>query len=165
MIDTVVVNNMSLRRFKLTPSNGFITLVDMVERIGSLSYFFPEIIGDTNGTSDHVFKDLHCYSDNTYSTGDLGYNNWPHNCDAHVYIGMAETESNKLKIYPNPVREFLRIRGYQDFTFMVYDGLGAEVYYGHANSEIDVSGLSHGMYYLYLINQDGSVFHQSFVKK
>jgi len=71
-----------------------------------------------------------------------------------VYLGVAEFEEviNQIIVYPNPVKDVLNIKvsGSLDIkNIEIYNMLGSQIKSVSNNFEsMDVSGLSHGMYFL-----------------
>ena len=64
---------------------------------------------------------------------------------------IDETEVN-FAIYPNPVNNTLFVNGAAEFSYEMYNGMGQKVANGQANgnTQINVSGLNKGIYFLRL---------------
>lgn len=75
---------------------------------------------------------------------------------AYNPLNAGEWNQNKVKVYPNPVKDRLMISQSETFkTYVVYNVLGKKVKEGDIRSEqatIDVSSLSKGVYMLHLLN-------------
>ena len=65
--------------------------------------------------------------------------------------GIEESESN-LRIFPNPVKNTLYIKGDTEYSYVLYNGMGQVVVNGTANGthQIDCSNLGKGIYFLHL---------------
>lgn len=68
------------------------------------------------------------------------------------FLASADFEKNSLQGYPNPVRDVFYLSNAASGSYVVYDVLGARVQNGEVSEKgnIDVSGLSSGMYLLEL---------------
>ena len=66
-------------------------------------------------------------------------------------LGVGETEDN-VRIYPNPVKNTLYLKGNAEFSYVLYNGMGQVVANGTANGtqQIDCSNMSKGVYFLHL---------------
>ncbi len=89
--------------------------------------------------------------------------------NAVVYLqqatGISETENNVLSVFPNPADRILFVDG--DFeTVDIFDSKGSIVYSGnHAESGIDISGFSSGVYIVCATSADGTQYFSKFLKK
>lgn len=65
--------------------------------------------------------------------------------------GVEENEGN-FRIFPNPVKNTLYIKGEAEFSYMLYNGMGQVVANGTANGtqQIDCSNMGRGIYFLHL---------------
>jgi hypothetical protein len=73
------------------------------------------------------------------------------------FLAATEFENNSLQGYPNPVRDVFYLNNTTSGNYVIYDVLGARVQSGAvtAQGNIDVSGLSSGMYLLALEDKEG----------
>jgi hypothetical protein len=69
--------------------------------------------------------------------------------------GVDETEAGKVKVYPNPASETLRIDGLEAAEIQVYNALGQLVKEVHGLNEVNVSGLPEGLYLLRITDTYG----------
>jgi hypothetical protein len=69
----------------------------------------------------------------------------------------------RMKLYPNPARDYLCISGDPSVTYSIYDGLGTMVLEGIGAAEIDISNLPMGIYFICFENK-GVVQREGFVK-
>jgi len=80
-----------------------------------------------------------------------------HGCDSVgcQYISIIEPQSplQELTIYPNPVKDILRVTGAQTEEYEVFDLMGRTVFQGFLNEGIDVSELPSGAYILRIRNE------------
>ena len=81
-------------------------------------------------------------------------------------LAVQEFSRTTIIVYPNPVKDILFIsvnENFQDLNFIVYDLYGKEVI-KTSNDTIDMSGLTSGLYYLAVTNQNGNVVVKKFIK-
>lgn len=86
------------------------------------------------------------------------------------YIGVDEngtsTGTGAFVLYPNPASSTLHLDGdIQDGQVRIYDLTGRRVFEGEYQSEIPVSQLNDGMYFLSITTAEGQVFTQKFIIK
>ena len=86
------------------------------------------------------------------------------------YIGVDEngtsTGSGAFVLYPNPASSTLHLDGdIHDGQVCIYDLTGRRVFEGEYQSEIPVSQLNDGMYFLSITTAEGQVFTQKFIIK
>ena len=75
-------------------------------------------------------------------------------------IETEEESSDKITIYPNPVRHLLQISSSagSSFQLKLYNNKGQVVIQANETSTIDCSRLMHGIYFLKVIdNQSGQI--------
>ena len=78
--------------------------------------------------------------------------------------GLEETEGN-LSVYPNPAKEKITIDGILLTEVQVYNTLGQVVKTMRGSNEINVSGLSEGVYLLQITDADGKIYTDRVVVK
>ena len=74
-------------------------------------------------------------------------------CVQVEYFSVVEESIELANIYPNPVKNTLNIEGYNaEYTYAMYNGMGQMVANGKANgnTQISVSGMAQGVYFLRL---------------
>ena len=74
-------------------------------------------------------------------------------CVQVEYFDTVEESIELVNIYPNPVKNTLNIEGYNaEYTYTMYNGMGQMVANGKANgnTQISVSGMAEGVYFLRL---------------
>ena len=86
------------------------------------------------------------------------------------YIGVDEngtsTDSGAIVLYPNPASSTLHLDGdIQEGQVCIYDLTGRRVFQGEYQTEIPVSQLNDGMYFLSITTAEGQVFTQKFIIK
>ena len=86
------------------------------------------------------------------------------------YIGVDEngtsTGTGAFVLYPNPASSTLHLDGdIQNGQVCIYDLTGRRVFEGEYQSEIPVSQLNDGMYFLSITTAEGQVFTQKFIIK
>ena len=87
---------------------------------------------------------------------------------ASYYIGVEEngpsTGSGAFVVYPNPVSNILHIEGDIDGgQVSIYDLMGRMVYQSEYQTEIPVSQLNDGLYFLNITTNEGQVINQKFI--
>ncbi len=87
---------------------------------------------------------------------------------ASYFIGMEEngpsTGSGAFRIYPNPVSNILHIESDIDGGQLnIYDLMGRMVYQSEYQTEIPVSQLNDGLYFLSITTSEGQVINQKFI--
>jgi len=79
-------------------------------------------------------------------------------------LSTQRIETDKLSIFPNPVKEILRISSIKNFNYEIYDLLGKQILCKrNSENEINVSSLAKGMYIL-KIEKEGEISNQKFTK-
>lgn len=66
-------------------------------------------------------------------------------------LESLSTKENEIQIYPNPAQNILYIKGAQGLEYRIVDIIGTTKLNG-ADSEIDISDLSEGIYFIYFNN-------------
>ncbi|HBS88317.1 MAG: hypothetical protein A2W91_17630 [Bacteroidetes bacterium GWF2_38_335] len=126
----------------------------VIEGIGNTSFMFPTMDGSLNGP-------LRCYQDT--STG-LFLNpfhpayEWNHEDCEEIITGITEPIwSDDISIFPNPANSTISIRNiYKPATYKIYNLNGEILLSGNVIglSEINISGLSKGFYFIELKNEN-----------
>ena len=77
------------------------------------------------------------------------------------FIGLQETTSDPIHLYPNPVSGTLHIEGVESgASIILYDLTGRKVLQSSFAPEISVEGLSNGLYILSIITTNGRIFNK-----
>ena len=80
------------------------------------------------------------------------------------YIGIEEQADQNLVLYPNPVSSTLHLEGnFNKGQINIYDLIGRKVYQGGYQSEISLSHLTNGLYYLSFTTEEGRIINQKFI--
>ena len=81
------------------------------------------------------------------------------------YIGLQETnETATLNLYPNPAQSTLHLEGnIKGGQLCIFDLTGRKVYQSEYQTEIPVSQLNDGLYFLNITTNEGQVINQKFV--
>lgn len=69
--------------------------------------------------------------------------------------GLTETEADRVKVYPNPAKDILRVEGLEAVEIQVYNTLGQLVKEVRGTNEINVSILPEGIYLLRITDTHG----------
>jgi hypothetical protein len=80
------------------------------------------------------------------------------------------TQDNQIKVYPNPVKDYLTVRfsDYNNTKVKIMDVLGKQLYIKalqSSNHHIDLSSLTAGVYFLILEKNGENLFCQKLVKQ
>ncbi len=89
-----------------------------------------------------------------------------HNNCVSVFTSVDEHLTNELKLYPNPAHSVLYIEtgNSADFQYIMYNQLGQVILSGENASQIDMSGLLNGVYYV-VVSQGGVKLGKLIVKE
>lgn len=69
-------------------------------------------------------------------------------------LSVAENFSEKIQLYPNPVKDILTVKGFRkNFSYEIYSADAGKISAGRSSGEINVSGLTKGTYILSVGNQ------------
>ena len=68
-----------------------------------------------------------------------------------------------MRLYPNPASQTIHLEGAENGHIAIYDLTGRKVILAKHQSEIVVSQLPDGMYFLNLTTADGQVITQKFI--
>ena len=165
VIDTghVIINSMSLKKLVLSYQHGgYATatvtnyLDTIYEKIGSVKQFLnpaeietTPMIPDVSGNK--VFANFRCYSDNTFA---LYQYSSALNCTAVVGIEENKLSINNISVFPNPTTTVLNIidkyHQFNNATMEIKNYLGQIILTTPFSSQINLSNLSEGMYFLTL---------------
>lgn len=77
-----------------------------------------------------------------------------------ISTAIEMSEKNKIKVYPNPAKEFLVVEGLQDVLVRLFSYSGKELIFSINGNKIDISKLPVGMY---IINIESKYY--KFLKK
>ena len=80
-------------------------------------------------------------------------------------MGTGENVSQVVAVYPNPARAKVTIEGLEAAKVQVYNALGQLVKTVQCSNEINVSGLSEGVYLLRITNAEGKSYTERVVVK
>jgi hypothetical protein len=69
-----------------------------------------------------------------------------------------------IKVYPNPVNNKLFIHGISSGDYIIFNSVGQMVLEGRFDNYVNTAGLSNGIYYL-LIKQDDKIYYSRFAKE
>ncbi len=163
VIDTghVIINSMSLKKLVLSYQHGgyatatVTNYLDTVyEKIGSVKQFLnpaeietTPLICDVSGYK--VFANFRCYSDNTFS---LYQYSSALNCTSVVGIEENKFPIYNISLFPNPTNSTLNIldeqNDFKNSTIEIKNNFGQTVMLIPFSTNIDLSNLVSGMYYL-----------------
>jgi len=84
--------------------------------------------------------------------------------DSAVLTSWSSTETYTIKIYPNPVHDYLYIDNGDYKQVMITDFLGREFSHIKNENPIDVSSPETGFYFLIILTRDNKTVIQKFIK-
>ena len=93
-----------------------------------------------------------CYKVNDFTV--LGF------CNCETTTPAEEPEEIAVRVYPNPVTEWLNIEISEPFSYRLYDALGNLLIVGTNQKEVNLSFLKKGIYFLNIETENGSVFRK-----
>lgn len=152
----VMINNIFLRKIKVSTQTSPSYSLTMIEKIAGLSGFlFPYNHCIIDGP---IFGNFVCYSDNNFPL----YNPSSSICDyvpTGVGINKNSISNSLLKLYPNPNNGNFNIELDKPYKVSIYNTLG-DLVYDHefseaGNFQINLSDLAKGIYQLKAENAQG----------
>ncbi len=161
-IDSVFMGNEFRKRYEIQDSVMFGPEF-WIEGIGSIK----DLLSPFTYEFEWQYFTL-CYGDiNTYYINSPNGND---SCHYSTYTGIEEYEHNKIKVFPNPASDFLRIE-----TPFVGMTINANIYsiqgqlllrqeFVAQQTELDISRLNSGIYYLQIITGNDKIMTR-FIKK
>jgi len=111
---------------------------------------FVEGKGDSRDEVNYTFVDNSPKSNNFYRLSQIDFDG---KITYSNVISVSLNTESKVSVFPNPTKSYLNIAGLNTNTdFVMYDKLGKIVKSGTTSSEIDISSLNDGVYYLKIDN-------------
>jgi len=168
-IDSVAISSIWLKRQKIEALNsddwGFSNLTTdvfyLVEKIGSLNYFF----GQAAITNPEMTPSLcRCYSDNSisYTSSD-----WNYTCDFTTEI-KKEFSDLEYRIFPNPCSDFLNVHSPNPIKNINIVSSNSRIVINRnvndKNCVLNINSLNKGVYFLQ-ISTDKNISYFKFIKK
>lgn len=78
-------------------------------------------------------------------------------------IGYPILSIADYKLYPNPTRDALYIEGVESKNYVIFNGMGQEIFSGETlNNKIDVASLKEGLYVLKSVTDKGMLIRKFF---
>lgn len=165
-VATVTINDFNLKKLSLYTkhNHGGGKASEVTERIGGSNFLFNF---DFDGCHSKFHSSL-CYQDSTL--GLLKFSTLP--CDWFTTSLPEESLRNLLRIFPNPVKDKIfiesKIPGNQTIQIRVKDVLGKNIIrreFQGKQTEIDLSELGQGIYFLELSEDQQITSTQKFIKE
>lgn len=134
----------------------------IVEQIGDLTYLFniPEILLTW---CDHNYSDgLRCYHDSIIGIYETGI---APTCD-YEFVNLNQVHSSTSILYPNPTKDKIYFEpNIENLKFInLIDNIGRTVRSFLPTEEINLSGLSNGLYFLRLIDNRNNYYIEKVIK-
>lgn len=79
-------------------------------------------------------------------------------------LSIPNINYNYIKVYPNPVKDELNIKGISTGEYFVYNSLGQIIVVGSFENKINIASFTIGIYYL-IIKQDNKIYFSRFAKE
>ena len=160
-IDSIQILGKYRKRYEMRSLKSVMSTEYWIEGIGSTKgLFFPLIYDPMSGIIE-----LLCFeTNNELIMHDDSYETCHY--EANSSDGFTEDLNGILKIYPNPVKDFLNIEVCKDIHFEIINCTGSIMLKKDMNTKferIDVTDYSHGVYILKVYNND-KTFCTSFLK-
>jgi len=163
-INSILINENTLRQLHVTYSlkdydsegseiQNYDYTSRIIEKIGDVDYFFNFPVNAGLMCDDNYSQGLRCYEDPSfgfYSTGIADSCTY-----TYKWTGIDKKDNDlNFEIYPNPTsdRIMLKTTIHSEMTIKIYDFSGHMVLVDKmiANTELDISELSSGIYFLQL---------------
>ena len=161
--DSIITTNLVVNNLPITPYiTQFGNTLISSEILGNQWYFKDNEI---NGATDQELVIAESGDYYVIVTDDNGCISEKSNTIDAVYTYLKSLDENKIRIHPNPVKEFITIEGLPNdlFEISVYDVYGTLLIAQNSTpfiTSIDISELPIGMYLLIVLNNQKS---QSFI--
>lgn len=94
-----------------------------------------------------------CYESATFMPNKL-----PVLCDLDITNVQKEVVTEKISVYPNPAKDIMRIDGIEPVELQIYNALGQLVKVVRETNELNVAGLSEGVYLLRIKDAKGTAY-------
>lgn len=165
-IDNTIVNSTTLRRLHVhydtlsyegTEFFSFPMSSSIIESIGDTLNMFYLFAIDASEFETPTPYGLRCYEDPIIGFHDFAIVD---SCSWVNFLGHTESPIEGFQVYPNPVKDILRVVVEGDVEpseFSILDPSGKIVLKGKLTSEIDLSSLTSGIYYLN-VGTDSNIF-------
>jgi hypothetical protein len=156
-ITSHIVDGVTLKRYQTYPldnyqfyNNGY-----FMDRIGGLDWLFPRgaIFPEAGGP-------IRCYSDNDIDTSFQSVA-----CDYLVTGILNYKENNLVRLYPNPVNDYLYIDSKKPFEKVYIYNNNGELIKTTTLNRIDFSLYPEGIYFCKIFIQGGQVINQKIIKE
>ena len=89
-------------------------------------------------------------------TAGLGTYNTEQNCIDACVVSINENDANVFALYPNPAQDVLNIEGIFE-SIEIYDVFGKLVFASDNKSEVNISALANGSYYVNILTSDSVI--------
>jgi hypothetical protein len=132
------------------------TEISIIEKVGSLTYYFGRI---GTATYEESLGHLRCYTDGQINYYADGYSS--NNCEL---VSSLEINSKiEINVYPNPSKNVINISKTENALYIIYDLLGNPLI-NTVNNKVDISDLQKGLYILKIFNGEKLVHTQKIQK-
>lgn len=158
IFEGVVLNKVYFSYENFGPITGWNFSGIAYELLGNTTYLLPI---PTCITEDYFPYQLRCYED--LEVGNIQIT--PTNCD---FVTDIDDKINKIKIYPNPTGDVLKIEGnYITDDVIIYSAMGRFIKSVNLKftTQIDISSLAPGTYYIKFLKNGNTLFFSNFIKQ
>jgi hypothetical protein len=96
------------------------------------------------------------------------YDGFPRNRIIRLIDGFAPLKADEISISPNPTSDYLKLKVNPNSIWQIADTFGKVLMAGkikEPNTQIDLRGLSHGMYIIHLTDPQGNKATKRIVKQ
>ncbi len=169
-IDSVTSNGISeITHFHNKPTqNGYIEYFSWRDSLGDLNYG-PNFL-DVFNWIDYSIEYL-AYSKNNeiyFMDGQPWETEGDTSCEFNQSLktlSIKEPTLQSLVLYPNPSCGYINLNLNASTGYSIYNSKGILVMQGSYNSQIDISGLKTGIYYIEILGIEGNVRRGRFIKE
>ena len=167
---TVTINSQVLRTITLEPVPGSSYGLSGVynEKFGLMSYgpwhLFPRVMEcDTNIIVEWYYTSFKCFEDDSF---DL-FNPSSTDCEYFLtHLGIPNTDSYSISMYPNPVKDMLKIQVPESGILSIYSINGQELKQLEVNKStvIDFRNFETGIYFIRFYGNSSMQVHEIVIK-
>jgi len=168
-VQQVTTNGFNLKTLNVNANMGVYTVsLNISERYGSSGFLFNYRDYDAAWCDADFFAGRLCYQDSSF--GIKQFSSMPCDYSTAAYAGLEEKKiNNSIKLYPNPAKDFLNVEsnliGETQIDFIdIYGGEVKRVKL-EQNNKIDLNNLSQGIYMLFILKNNETLYKTKLIKE
>jgi hypothetical protein len=141
-------------------SGSFPTVVKVVKSNNTLVYTETTI---PNNVQRYYFIEIIQQDGQRIVTSPIWYTK-----DPFASVGVVNNHSTSVLVFPNPAKDVITITSSEkNYTINIYDISSRKIFSTinpNESTNIDISSFSEGIYYIELIKDNTTLYHQKFIK-